>query len=156
MTGKEGADMIIGIGNDHTAIALKNEISEYLQALGHEVNDFGVNDDKSVDYPLIAEKTVVEIGKTIDVAVLICGTGIGMSLAANKIKGIRAAVGSDCFSAKMAKAHNNCQVLCLGARTMGSELAKMVVSEWLSAEFMGERHAKRVEMISRLENGEKL
>ena len=148
--------MRIGIGNDHSAVDLKKEIGDYLKNAGHEVFDFGTNDSNMVDYPVIAEKTVGEIGKTIDAAVLICGTGIGMCLAANKIKGIRAAVGSDCFSAKMAKAHNNCQVLCLGARIMGSELAKMVVGEWLNAEFMGGRHENRIEMISKLENGEKL
>ena len=148
---EKGEEMIIGIGNDHTAVALKQEILKFLQAEDIRVIDYGTAGQQAVDYPQIAQKVCQAINKEIDSAILICGTGIGMCISANKVKGIRAAVGSDVYSATLAKQHNNVQVLCLGARVIGSEAAKMIVDGWLKAEFQGGRHEKRLEMITAIE-----
>lgn len=145
--------MKIGIGNDHSAIALKETIADFLKEKGHDVVDYGTNSETSSDYPvygrLVAE--AVMAGE-VEQGILICGTGLGISLAANKVKGIRAAVCSEPYTAKMARAHNNCNVLAFGARVVGSELAKMIVETWLETEFEGGRHLKRVNMIMEIEN----
>ena len=149
--------MKIAIASDHTGVELKSEIIKYLKELGHEVYDFGTNSKESIDYPIYGKKVAdeVAIGKY-DGGVLICGTGIGISLAANKVKGIRAAVCSEPYSAKLSKMHNNSNIIAFGARVVGVDLAKMIVKEWIESKFEGGRHLKRVELISKIENGEEI
>lgn len=143
--------MKIAIGNDHVAVGMKNEISEYLVSLGHEVINMGTDSSERCDYPVYGEKTaraVVE-GKA-DLGIVICGTGVGISLAANRVKGIRAVVCSEPYSAVLSRQHNNTNVLAFGARVVGVELAKLIVKSWLDAEFEGGRHAKRVAMLDEI------
>lgn len=145
--------MRIGFGCDHAAIELKNILFEHLQSRGFECIDFGGNDPNvKVDYPLkgqeVAEALVA--GK-IDKGVLVCGTGIGISLAANKVPGVRAAVVSEPYSAKLTVEHNDSNIIAMGARVVGSELAKMIVDAFFDAEHEGGRHARRVEMIRDIE-----
>lgn len=144
--------MKIGIGNDHSALELKAEIIEFLENKGHEVVDYGTNSPESCDYPVYGEKVAhAVVNQEVDQGILICGTGLGISLAANKVKGIRAAVCSEPFTARMARQHNNCNILAFGARVVGGELAKMIVETWLNTEFEGGRHQRRVDMISAIE-----
>lgn len=144
--------MKIGIGNDHSALELKAEIIEFLENKGHEVVDYGTNSTESCDYPVYGEKVAhAVVNQEVDQGILICGTGLGISLAANKVKGIRAAVCSEPFTARMARQHNNCNILAFGARVVGGELAKMIVETWLNTEFEGGRHQRRVDMISAIE-----
>ncbi len=147
--------MKIGIGNDHTGVEMKQEISLYLEEKGYEVVDFGTNSTESTDYPIYGEKVARAVAaKQVDLGVLICGTGIGISLAANKVKGIRAAAVSEPVSARLARQHNNANIIAFGARIVGLEEAKAIVDAWLDAEFLGGRHAKRVDMIMALEAGD--
>ncbi len=149
--------MKIAIASDHTGIELKSEIIKYLVELGYTVDDFGTNSKESTDYPIYGKKVAEEIAKgKYDGGVLICGTGIGISLAANKVKGIRAAVCSEPYSAKLSKQHNNSNIIAFGARVVGVDLAKMIVKEWIEAKFEGGRHAKRVDLISKIENEEEI
>ena len=145
--------MKIGIGNDHSALELKAEIIELLKERGHVVVDYGTNSPESCDYPVYGEKVgrAVASGE-VERGILICGTGLGISLAANKVKGVRAAVCSEPFTAKMSRAHNNCNILAFGARVVGAELAKMIVETWLDTEFEGGRHQRRVDMLMDIEN----
>lgn len=145
--------MKIGIGNDHSALELKAEIIEHLKSKGHEVVDFGTNSTESCDYPVYGEKVgrAVAAGE-VEQGILICGTGLGISLAANKVKGVRAAVCSEPYTAKMARLHNNCNILAFGARVVGAELAKMIVDTWLDTDFEGGRHERRVNLIMEIEN----
>ncbi len=145
--------MKIGIGNDHSALELKAEIIELLKEKGHEVVDYGTKSPESCDYPVYGEKVgrAVASGE-VERGILICGTGLGISLAANKVKGVRAAVCSEPFTAKMSRAHNNCNILAFGARVVGAELAKMIVETWLDTEFEGGRHQRRVDMLMDIEN----
>lgn len=145
--------MKIAMGNDHSAVELKTMIKEYLQGKGYEVLDLGTNSTESCDYPEYGEKVgrAVASGEA-DLGIAICGTGLGISLAANKVKGIRACVCSEPYTAKMSRLHNNCNVLCFGARVVGSELAKMIVDEWLATGFEGGRHQRRVDLIMDIEN----
>ena len=122
--------MKIGIGNDHAAVAMKNEIMEYLKELGHEAVNYGTDSNEC------------------------CGTGIGISIAANKVKGIRAAVCSESCTARLVRQHNNANILAFGARIIGIETAKEIVNAWLSAEFEGGRHQERVDMITAIEEKE--
>ncbi|HIZ78940.1 MAG TPA: ribose 5-phosphate isomerase B [Candidatus Lachnoclostridium stercorigallinarum] len=144
--------MKIAIGNDHTAVDLKNTISDYLKELGYEVINLGTDSRESCDYPVYGEKVgrAVADGQA-DLGIAICGTGVGISLAANKVKGIRACVCSEPYTAKLSRMHNNSNVLAFGARVVGDELAKMIVKEWLDAEFEGGRHQRRVDMIMEIE-----
>lgn len=144
--------MKIGIGNDHTAVAMKREIAAYLGELGHEVVNYGVDSEESCDYPVIGEKVgrAVAAGE-VDCAVLICGTGVGISIAANKVDGVRAAVCSDVTTAHLVKEHNNANIIAFGARIVGIEKAKDIVRAYLDAEFMGGRHAVRVAMFEGIE-----
>ena len=145
--------MKIGIGNDHAGTVLKLVIAEHLKAKGMEVIDFGVGLDEKADYPdqaVLVSKAVLE--SKVDKGILICGTGIGISIAANKIRGIRAALCSESYSARMAVEHNNANILALGARVIGEELAKNIVDTFFSAEFEGGRHQNRLDIISSLEN----
>ena len=140
------------IASDHGGLALKQEIMEHLRANGVDFEDIGTYTADSCDYPVFAEKAArgVAEGKY-DRGILVCGTGIGMSLAANKIPGIRCAVLSDCFSAEMCRAHNDANMIALGGRVIGPELAKRIVDLFLHTEFLGGRHANRVNMIRALE-----
>ena len=135
------------IGSDHGGYNLKNTLIEYLKEKNFEVVDVGTYSKDSCDYPVIAKKLCSEITLgTAKNGILVCGSGVGMSIVANKQKGIRAVVCSDTYSAKMSKRHNNTNILCLGERVVGADLAKDILDSWLSAEFEGERHLKRVEM----------
>ena len=147
--------MKIGIGNDHSAVEMKQEISKYLQSKGYEIVNYGTDSTESYPYPTAAlnvAHAVVE--KKVDCGILICGTGIGIGIAANKVKGIRCATCSEPYSAKLSKLHNNSNILSFGARVVGVELAKMIVDSWLEAEFESGRHAQRVQMIQDIENDE--
>lgn len=145
--------MKIAIGNDHAAVEMKMEIQTYLEELGHEVLNYGTDTNESCDYPTYGEIVghAVTEGKA-DCGVLICGTGVGISIAANKVKGVRAAVCSDTTTARLVKEHNNANIIAFGERIVGVETAKDIVKAYLDAQFLGGRHAKRVEMISELES----
>ena len=145
--------MKIVIGNDHSAVELKNIIKAHLEEKGYEVMNVGTDTSDSCDYPVYGEKVgrAVASGEAA-LGIAICGTGVGISLAANKVKGIRACVCSEPYTAKLSRMHNNSNVLAFGARVVGSELAKMIVDEWLAAEFEGGRHQRRVDMIMDIEN----
>ena len=143
---------MIAIGADHGGFELKEHIKKHLDELGLEYKDYGTYSEESVDYPDCA-KPVCEavMDRTADKGILICGTGIGISIAANKHKGIRAALCGDVYSAKMTKVHNNANVLCLGGRVTGRELAFMIVDAWLNAEYDGGRHQARIDKIHAIE-----
>lgn len=145
--------MRIAIGSDHGGFELKEKIKKHLALKDIQFKDFGTNNEKSVDFGPIAKKVAepVATGK-FDRGILICGTGIGMSIMANKVKGIRAALVHNVFSAEATRAHNNSNVLCMGARIIGSELAKMVTDVWLNNKFDGGRHQRRIGFISEYEN----
>lgn len=146
---------MLAIGCDHGGFELKNHIIEHLRENDIEFRDFGCYDENSVDYPDIAEA----VGKSVvsgecENGILICGTGIGISIAANKIPGVRAAHCHDVYSAKMTKQHNDANIICMGGRVIGRELAFMIVDTWLSEKFLGGRHANRIEKIHKLEERE--
>lgn len=144
--------MKIAIGNDHAAVALKNEIMEFVQSLGHEVVNFGTDTNESCHYPEYGEKVANAVAAgEFDCGILICGTGVGISIAANKVNGIRAAVCSEPTTARLVKEHNNANIIAFGERIVGVELAKDIVKAYLSAEFLGGRHGIRVDMISDIE-----
>ncbi len=144
---------MIAIGSDHGGYELKEFVKKYLLQNRYEIKDFGVHSSTSVDYPDIAHPLCMSIinGET-EKGILLCGTGIGISIAANKIKGIRAALCGDCYSARMSRAHNNANVLTLGGRVIGSELAIEIVRIWLNTDFIGQRHKIRVDKIHMLES----
>jgi len=143
---------MIAIGCDHAGYDLKVEVINHLTQQGVEILDIGCNGE-SCDYPVIA-KDVTEniINKKCDKGILICGTGVGMSIAANKVKGIRAALCADYFTAKYTRMHNNSNILCMGARTIGPGLANELVDIFLNTEFEGGRHQRRIDLITDLEN----
>ena len=140
----------VALGNDHAGTSMKKDISDFLNQKGYEVINVGTDDDKSVDYPIYAKKVCDLINdKKADCGILICGTGIGMCMSANKEKGIRAAVVSDETSTKLTRLHNDCNVLCFGARIIGLELAKDIVLAFLETDFSNEeKHLKRIKMYS--------
>lgn len=142
---------MIFIGCDHGGFGLKNEIINHLNNKGEEVLDCGTFSTNSVDYPGIAKEVCDKVVETNATGILICGTGVGMSIVANKIKGIRAVVATDSFSVCMSRRHNNANVLCLGQRVLGNGLALALVDEFLSNSFEGGRHGRRVDMISDFE-----
>ena len=145
--------MKVAIGCDHGALALKESVKKVLAELGAEIDDIGTYTEDSVDYPDIAEKVCEKvISGEADRGVVLCGTGIGISMAANKIKGIRCALCGEAYSARMARAHNDANVLALGGRVLGPELAGDVVRTFFTQEFEGGRHARRVGKIMALEN----
>ena len=142
--------MKIAIGNDHAAGGLKTVIIDLIQKLGHEVVDVGAPIGEAVDYPIPGEKVgrLVASGEA-DLGVLICGTGVGISLAATKVKGIRAAAVSDTATARLIREHNNANVIAIGARIVGEELAKDIIKTFLTTDFSGEeRHQRRIDLIS--------
>ena len=142
----------IAIGSDHIGYPLKEELKKYLDELGYAYQDFGTHSMERTDYPLFARDVTSAISAhQVHLGILICGTGVGMSITANKVKGIRAVVCSEPYSAMLSRQHNNTNVLTLGSRVVGSELARMIVKAWLDAEFEGGRHASRLEIISQIE-----
>lgn len=145
--------MKIGIGSDHGGVNHKAAIIKHLQENGYQTVDYGTEQAAAVDYPDIAQKVCEAYqNEEFDLGILVCGTGIGMSIAANKVKGIRAAHVTDCYSARMCREHNNAQILCLGERITGVDLALEIVDAFLKAEHQGGRHARRVEKIMSLED----
>lgn len=146
---------MIAIGCDHGGLELKDFIVEYLKNEGYDVKDFGIYENKSVDYPDIAKKVCESIlAGECGNGILICGTGIGMSIAANKFHGIRAAVCGDIYSAKMTKIHNNANVITMGARVIGQETAREIVNAWLTNEYEGGRHQNRLDKIAEIEKNQ--
>ncbi|MCL2565642.1 MAG: ribose 5-phosphate isomerase B [Defluviitaleaceae bacterium] len=140
--------MTIAFGCDHAALQLKQEIMEFAKSLGHSPKDYGTFTEERADYPEYAKKVANAVADgECDLGILVCGTGVGMSIAANKVKGIRAVVCSEPFSAKLSREHNDTNILCLGARVIGSEFAKMIVEIWLSSKFQEGRHISRVKMF---------
>ena len=148
---------MIVIANDHGGLILKQPIIEVLDELKLPYKDLGTNSPESTDYPLWGYRAakLVASGEC-EKGIIICGTGVGISLTANKVKGIRCVVCSDCYSAKLSRAHNNTNMLALGGRVVGPDLAKMIVKIWLETPFEGERHARRVQMIMDVEQGKEL
>ncbi|KAA0261985.1 ribose 5-phosphate isomerase B [Hafnia alvei] len=144
--------MKIAIGCDHVGFILKPFIISHLKNRGVDILDKGTHSENRTDYPIYAEAVARAVASgEADLGILICGSGIGISIAANKVHGIRAVVCSEPYSAKLSRQHNNTNVLAFGSRVIGAELAKMIVDEWLNADFEGERHQTRVNMITQLE-----
>ena len=141
----------VAIGSDHGGFALKEVVLAYLTELGHDIQDVGCFVDKSVDYPEFADLVCELIVKgEADKGILICGTGIGMSVAANKHSGIRAALCSEQYTARMSREHNDANILCMGERVTGSGVAEEIVRTWLSTPFEGGRHQRRIQLFSAL------
>lgn len=140
--------MKIAMGSDHVGFQMKNELAEYLKSQGHEIDDLGSHNEQRTDYPIFGKAVAAAVvsGRA-DCGILVCGTGVGISIAANKTNGVRAVVCSEPYSAMLSKQHNNTNVLAVGARVIGIELAKMIVDAWLNAEFEGGRHLDRVNML---------
>ncbi|MBQ9116750.1 MAG: ribose 5-phosphate isomerase B [Clostridia bacterium] len=147
--------MKIAIGNDHVAVEMKKHIVKYLEEKGYEIVNFGTDSAERADYPVYGKRVAdaVASGECV-LGILICGTGIGISLAANKVKGIRAAVCSEPYSAALTRRHNNANIIAFGARVVGTAVAETIVDAFLEAEFEGGRHARRVDMITAIESGE--
>lgn len=145
----------IVIASDHAGVDMKNEIILMLEKMSYDIIDCGVHNKNSVDYPDIAEKLALEVLRRDCLGIAICGTGIGVSIAANKIPGIRAALCHNEFTARLAREHNNANVIALGARVIGSELAFAMVKTFINTDFAGGRHQGRVEKISHLEDKHK-
>jgi ribose 5-phosphate isomerase B len=144
--------MKIAIGCDHAGVELKKEIISLLNNLRIDYIDFGTDRAESVDYPDFGEKVSLAVSKgEIEKGILICGTGIGMSIVANKFPGIRASLCNELFTAKMSRLHNDANILVLGGRVVGSDLAKEIVRTWVSTPFEGERHCRRLDKITRIE-----
>lgn len=144
--------MKIAMGNDHAAVEMKEEIKAYLESKGHEVINFGTDTHDSCDYPEFGEKVgrAVASGEA-DYGIAICGTGIGIGIAAGKVKGVRVCTCSEPYSARLSRMHNNTNVLSFGARVVGVEMAKMIVDEWLNNEYEGGRHQRRVDLLMEIE-----
>ena len=144
--------MKIGIANDHTALEMKKDIIAYLESKGHEIVDYGTDSTESTDYPIWGEKVANAVASgEVEKGIAICGTGLGISLACNKVNGIRACVCSEPYTAKYSRLHNNCNIICFGARVIGIEMSKMIVDEFFETEFEGGRHQRRVDMIMDIE-----
>ena len=145
--------MQIAIASDHAGLELRKVIAEHLAQAGHTVTDHGPDAGDSVDYPDYAEKVArAVVGDASDLGVLVCGSGVGMSIAANKVQGVRAALCANAYLGEMARAHNNANVLCLGERITGVGLALTIVDAFVSTKFEGGRHSRRVDKIAELEN----
>ncbi len=148
---------MIALACDHTGIELKNEIKKLLEELGLTWKDFGTDEAVSCDYPVYGYRAAKAVADgECDRGILICGTGIGIGIAASKVKGIRVCTCSDVYSAEMSKRHNNSQILTMGARVVGVDLARMIATRWLTAEYEGGRHQRRVDLLTAIENGEAL
>lgn len=144
--------MKIGIGSDHAGFELKGKLKEHLEDNGYEVVDYGTHSLDSVDYPDYGKAVANAIlTREVEKGVLICGTGVGISISANKVKGIRACVCSEPYSAKMSVRHNNAQIIAVGARVVGEDLAKLIVDEFLAEKFEGGRHQRRIDKMMEIE-----
>ena len=145
---------MIALANDHGAVDMKKQIKSYLEEKGVQCLDLGTDSHESCDYPVCAEQVAAAVSRgECERGILLCGTGVGMAITANKVSGIRAVVCTEPCSAKLSREHNNTNVLCLGARVIGVEMAKMIVDVWLETEFSGdERHCRRIDMISAVES----
>ena len=149
--------MKIALANDHGGLDLKPTVLEVLRARQIEVCDFGTFTTDSCDYPVFAQKAADAVASgECELGILICGTGVGISLAANKVNGIRCVCCSEPYSAAMSRRHNNANMLAIGARVLGTEAARLIVETWLDNQFEGDRHQRRVDLITAIENGEKL
>lgn len=149
----ERGNYMIAIGCDHAAVEFKNEVMAYLTEKGIAYKDFGCAEGEKMDYPNIGESVAIAVARgEYEKGMLFCGTGVGISISANKVRGVRAVVCSEPYSAKLSREHNDTNILAMGARVVGIELAKMIIDAWLSAEFVGGRHGQRVDMISEIEN----
>ena len=145
--------MKIAIGSDHGGYGLKELIKKHLQEKGFDIKDFGTNSTESTDYPDFARYVgEAVVAGEFDRGILVCGTGIGISIAANKVRGVRCALVSDCFSAKATRQHYDSNIIALGERVVGPGLALEIVDTWLGAEFEGGRHQNRIDKISEIEN----
>ena len=149
--------MTIAIGCDHAGIDLKPHVIAVLEELGLPYQDFGTFTHDSVDYPVYGERAARAVADgRCELGIVLCGTGVGIGIAANKVHGVRCVMCTDCYSALMSREHNNANMLAMGARVVGSELAKLIVRTWLTASFNGERHARRVGQLDALDRGETL
>lgn len=145
--------MKIAIGCDHVGYELKKRVTDHLTEKGYEVVDFGTDSTERTDYPIYGERAANAVASgECDRGIVICGTGIGISISANKVKGIRCVVCSEPYSALLSRQHNDTNMLAFGSRVVGGDLALMIVDAWLSGEYEGGRHARRVQMISEIEN----
>jgi len=143
---------MIAVGSDHGGLELKDAILAALAARGMDADDYGTDNGDSVDYPDFAEKVAAAVSRgDVELGILVCGTGIGMSIVANKFPGVRAALATDEFMAQMAKEHNNANVLVLGGRVLAKDLAVKMVNVWLDSTYEAGRHQRRLDKISRLE-----
>ncbi len=148
---------MIAIACDHSALEMKETIKKLLDDMGLAYKDFGTNSEESCHYPIFGARAAKAVASgECERGILICGTGIGMSLAANKVKGIRCVACSEPYSARLSRAHNNANMLAIGARVIGPEMAKMIAGEFLNTAFEGGRHQVRVDMLTALENGEEI
>ncbi|PKK40206.1 Ribose 5-phosphate isomerase B [Clostridiaceae bacterium JG1575] len=144
--------MKLAVGSDHAAYEFKMDLLKYLEEKGIEYEDLGSHSAERTDYPIWGEKVARKVAAgEVDAGLLFCGTGVGISISANKVRGIRAVVCSEPYSAAMARRHNNANILCMGARVVGPDLARMILDAFLHSEFEGGRHAKRVDLISAIE-----
>jgi ribose 5-phosphate isomerase B len=144
--------MLVAIGSDHAGLDLKKDVLDLLMDLGHEYADYGTDTPQSVDYPDFGEKVAEAVaGGKADRGILICGTGIGMSIVANKFHDIRAALCNDLFSAKMSRLHNDANILVMGGRIIGKDLARAIVNTWMKTDFESGRHLNRLKKISLIE-----
>jgi len=147
---------MIAIGSDHGGYALKQTIMKHLDELGLAYHDYGTYTEDSCDYPVYGEAVARAVaGGEAEKGIIICGTGIGISIAANKVKGIRAALCGDCYSAEYTRRHNDANILAMGARVVGSGLAEKIVDTFLTTQFEGGRHAKRIALIAEIEEKER-
>ncbi len=147
----------LAIGNDHVAVEMKNQIKAYLEEKGYEVVNVGTDSTERFNYPVSGYKVARMVASgEVDGGVLICGTGVGISLAANKVRGIRAVVCSEPYSARLSRQHNNSNIVAFGARVIGVETAKDIVDAWLGAEYEGGRHQTRIDMITEIEETQQL
>ena len=148
---------MIALACDHTGVALKHELMKLLEELGLEWQDFGTESSESCDYPVYGYRAARAVADgTCDRAILVCGTGVGIGMAASKVKGTRVCTCSDVYSAELSKRHNNSNVLTMGARVVGVDLALMIARAWLTEPFEGGRHQRRIDMITAIENGASL
>ncbi len=149
--------MKIGIGNDHVAVEYKNIIKDYIEKkYGYEVINYGTDTEERFDYPISGEAVAnAVVSGEVDKGILICGTGVGIGIAANKVNGIRCVTCSEPYSALLSRQHNNTNILSFGARVVGIEIAKMIVDAWLTGEYEGGRHQIRVDMIKNIEERQK-
>lgn len=148
---------MIALASDHVGLQLKHEIMSYLNEHGLEYKDFGPETDERCDYPVYGARAARAVASgQCEKGIIVCGTGIGISIAANKVPGIRCVVCSEPYSARLSRQHNNSNMLSMGARVVGTDLALMIVEQWLAGEYEGGRHQKRIDMLSMLEKGESI